>query len=101
MYYYTIRDKHNGVFLGLHPREACIAKNYNVALSFHSYSHAWQRATGANMQLCTVKPRVPPSYCLEQNDRQKKMADQVYQRVGRCKMLNQAARSESVYFHQE
>ena len=39
MYYYTIHDMHNGVFLGLHPREACIAKNYNVALSFHSYSH--------------------------------------------------------------
>ncbi|MFF2155179.1 hypothetical protein ACFVVQ_07680 [Paenibacillus chitinolyticus] len=29
----------NGVYLGLHPREACIAKNYYVALSFHSYSH--------------------------------------------------------------
>lgn len=39
MYYYTIHDKHNGVFLGLHPREACIAKKYTVALSFHSYSH--------------------------------------------------------------
>jgi len=39
MYFYTIHDKHNGVFLGLHPREACIAKDYTVALSFHSYSH--------------------------------------------------------------
>lgn len=39
MYYYTIQDKYNGVYLGLHPREACIAKHYTVALSFHSYSH--------------------------------------------------------------
>lgn len=39
MYYYTIHDKNNGVFLGLLPREACIAKKYTVALSFHSYSH--------------------------------------------------------------
>ncbi|OUS74849.1 hypothetical protein B1748_19905 [Paenibacillus sp. MY03] len=39
MYFYTIQDKHNGVYLGLHPREACIAKKYTVALSFHSYSH--------------------------------------------------------------
>lgn len=38
MYYFTIQDKHNGVYLGLLPREACIAKKYTVALSFHSYS---------------------------------------------------------------
>lgn len=38
MYYYTIHDKRNGVFLGLHPRDACIAKHYTVSLTFHSYS---------------------------------------------------------------
>ncbi|MNC47167.1 hypothetical protein D3C75_962150 [compost metagenome] len=32
MYYYTIHDKHNGVYLGFLPREACIAKHYTVAL---------------------------------------------------------------------
>jgi hypothetical protein len=37
-YFYSIHDKQKGVFLGLHPREACMAKQYTVALSFHSYS---------------------------------------------------------------
>lgn len=37
-YFYSIHDKQNGVFLGLHPREACMAKQYTVSLSFHSYS---------------------------------------------------------------
>jgi hypothetical protein len=39
MYFYTIHDKQNGVLLGLHPREAYMAKDYTVSLSFHSYSH--------------------------------------------------------------
>lgn len=40
MYFYSIHDKQNGVFLGLHPREAYMAKTYTVALTFHSYSES-------------------------------------------------------------